>query len=77
VDTFHGKEGIVRGLGLGSEQLAMEFSYTIRIAQKLEGRLEQRQLTGAGGASFLEQRLEVAVLDAPAFLFFWRLGIKE
>jgi hypothetical protein len=39
--------------------------------------LEQRQLTGAGGASFLEQRLEVAVLDAPAFLFFWRLGIKE
>ena len=61
-----------------SSPVAMQMcSYTIRIAQKLEGRLEQRQLTGAGGASFLEQRLEVAVLDAPAFLFFWRLGIKE
>jgi hypothetical protein len=77
VDTFHGKESIVRGLGLDREQLAMEFSYAIRIPKKIESRLEPRQFGRAGSARCLEQGLEVAVLDVPAFRLFWRLGIKE
>ena len=58
-------------------QLAVEFCYAIRIAQKREDRLQAWQFGRAGSARFLEQRLEVAVLDPPAFRLFWRLGIEE
>ena len=57
--------------------MALSEGLAIRIPKKIESRLEPRQFGRAGSARFLEQGLEVAVLDAPAFRLFWRLGIKE